>query len=304
MSAEPSLHPRPTAQLASPCVGTCRLDPATGWCVGCGRDADELTRWRDYDAARRAAVWAALPERLRRLGQDCRLLPWPPEVALAGIAMAAGVPGAVLIKGSEAAIAAFMAARGGTVLTRRYGRVLELHTAGSRARLVAHPGLRVFAGPGRLALTLHRSRLAPMPGVITELGPDGDAVRAVDRELPLVDLGLGRPGARLAVRLDDPALLRLVRRHFGRPLLAAAGELTAALIAAAPTRVLTSPLGRIEIEGPLDRTCHDGPHTLMLPEQLAGERSLSDGLALPEGYVALALLSEPEGPAGAPPALW
>jgi predicted Fe-S protein YdhL (DUF1289 family) len=290
MSAE--LPPR--AQLASPCVGTCRLDAATGWCVGCGRDVDELTRWRELDGAARAAVWAALPDRLRQLGQECRLVPRLPADALAGIAMLAKAPEAVLVMGVEGAVAELMPRPGGSVLTRQYGSVLELHTAGGSARLVAHPGLRVFAGPGRLALTLHRSRLEPTPPLVTELGPDRDAVRDADRELPLVDLGLGRPGFRFAVRLADSDLLDLARRQLGRSLFDAAGELIAALIAASPTRVLMTPLGRVEIEGPIERADHRGPHTHLLPEELTRDRPLQSGLALPEAYVALALLLEPD----------
>jgi predicted Fe-S protein YdhL (DUF1289 family) len=294
-----SVEPPQPEQLASPCVGTCRLDPATGWCVGCGRDAGELTGWRDFDAAERAAVWAALPERLRQLGRDCRLLPWAPADALAGIAMLAKSPGAVLVTGVEGAVAEFMAGPGSTVLTRQYGDVLELRTSGARARLVAHPGLRVFQGGGRMALTLHRSRFRPMPSVITALGPDGEALRAADRSATLVDLGLGRPGFRFAVRLADRALVDLARRHLGRRLLDDAHDLVAALVAAAPTRVLTTPLGRVEIDGPIERADHDGPHTHLLPEYLAAGRQLRSGLALPEAYVAAALVLQPETPSTA-----
>ena len=205
-------------------------------------------------------------------------------------------PGAVLVTGVEGAVAEFMAAPGSNVLTRQYGNLLELRTRGARARLVAHPGLRVFQGAGRLALTLHRTRFSPMPSVITALGPDGDALLAADRSLALVDLGLGRPGLRFAVRLADPALLELARRHLGRSLFAAAGELIAALIAAAPTRVLITPLGRVEIDGPIDRADLDGPHTHLLPEHLASGQPLRSGLALPDGYVAAALLLEPAAP--------
>lgn len=47
----------------SPCIGLCRIDPATGQCAGCGRTLDEITRWRDMDAAERAAVMDDLPQR-------------------------------------------------------------------------------------------------------------------------------------------------------------------------------------------------------------------------------------------------
>jgi predicted Fe-S protein YdhL (DUF1289 family) len=46
---------------ASPCIAVCRLDPATGLCVGCGRSIDEIARWPDLDEAERRRVL----ERLR-----------------------------------------------------------------------------------------------------------------------------------------------------------------------------------------------------------------------------------------------
>jgi predicted Fe-S protein YdhL (DUF1289 family) len=32
-------------QPPSPCIGTCRIDPATGWCQGCWRTLDEIADW-------------------------------------------------------------------------------------------------------------------------------------------------------------------------------------------------------------------------------------------------------------------
>jgi predicted Fe-S protein YdhL (DUF1289 family) len=29
----------------SPCDRTCRIDPATGWCLGCSRTLREITDW-------------------------------------------------------------------------------------------------------------------------------------------------------------------------------------------------------------------------------------------------------------------
>ncbi len=31
--------------VASPCTGVCRMDAATGWCVGCRRTIDEIVAW-------------------------------------------------------------------------------------------------------------------------------------------------------------------------------------------------------------------------------------------------------------------
>jgi predicted Fe-S protein YdhL (DUF1289 family) len=46
---------------ASPCIAVCRLDPATGLCIGCGRSIDEIARWPDLDDAERQRI----VERLR-----------------------------------------------------------------------------------------------------------------------------------------------------------------------------------------------------------------------------------------------
>jgi uncharacterized protein len=55
------------ARVMSPCVNVCRLDPATGWCEGCGRTGDEIARWTAVTDAERQAILEALPPRLTRL---------------------------------------------------------------------------------------------------------------------------------------------------------------------------------------------------------------------------------------------
>lgn len=44
----------------SPCIAVCRLDPATGRCVGCGRTIDEIAEWPNLTEAQRAAIVARL----------------------------------------------------------------------------------------------------------------------------------------------------------------------------------------------------------------------------------------------------
>ncbi|MGG5810436.1 DUF1289 domain-containing protein [Falsiroseomonas sp. CW058] len=51
----------------SPCIGTCVLDPVTGWCIGCGRSGEEIGAWLAMDEAARAALVALLPARLRAM---------------------------------------------------------------------------------------------------------------------------------------------------------------------------------------------------------------------------------------------
>lgn len=54
----------------SPCIDTCRIDQRTGWCDGCRRTIDEITRWPLASEAERQAILAELPSRTprKRLG--------------------------------------------------------------------------------------------------------------------------------------------------------------------------------------------------------------------------------------------
>ncbi len=54
-------------RVASPCNSICRIDPASGWCVGCQRTIDEIARWGQMDEADRHRVWHVLFERRRQV---------------------------------------------------------------------------------------------------------------------------------------------------------------------------------------------------------------------------------------------
>ena len=57
------MDPAAPATILSPCVGLCELD-RDGYCVGCLRTIDEITRWRSMsDGERRQLVQQTLPER-------------------------------------------------------------------------------------------------------------------------------------------------------------------------------------------------------------------------------------------------
>jgi predicted Fe-S protein YdhL (DUF1289 family) len=55
--------------IPSPCIGVCRLDPATRLCAGCMRTADEIAAWPDADSAERLAIVLRLRERRRAAGR-------------------------------------------------------------------------------------------------------------------------------------------------------------------------------------------------------------------------------------------
>ena len=56
--------------VRSPCINVCRIDSRSGYCEGCRRTVEEITRWPLASEAERAAVVAELPGRVvrKRLG--------------------------------------------------------------------------------------------------------------------------------------------------------------------------------------------------------------------------------------------
>jgi hypothetical protein len=102
--------------------------------------------------------------------------------------------------------------------------------------------------------------------VLTELGPDHEAIDESGRQQLRFDLGLDILHVDACIRTDDTHLIALLRRHEGRALFAEAGEVCNALIAASPPRVFCSRLGRIEVLAPIpERETPAGPHTHLLP---------------------------------------
>ena len=49
--------------VASPCTNVCQISPRTGWCKGCARTMDEITRWPHANDDERRAILAQLPKR-------------------------------------------------------------------------------------------------------------------------------------------------------------------------------------------------------------------------------------------------
>jgi predicted Fe-S protein YdhL (DUF1289 family) len=54
---------RNSGSVASPCISVCRIDEASGLCVGCLRTLDEIAAWATLDDDARRAVWRAIGER-------------------------------------------------------------------------------------------------------------------------------------------------------------------------------------------------------------------------------------------------
>ncbi len=52
--------------VVSPCTNVCRIDRRSGFCEGCRRTVDEITRWPLASDAERRAILAELPARPQR----------------------------------------------------------------------------------------------------------------------------------------------------------------------------------------------------------------------------------------------
>ncbi len=125
--------------------------------------------------------------------------------------------------------------------------------------------------------------------VLTELGPDVDAVRPSDRVGILFDLGLGSPAVEACVRVADDGLLASLRSAAGQPVFASGAA--AELIAHSPHRVFRGPAGRVEVFAaipPPDGRSPDGPHTHLLPHLLG--RTHPATVPVPDGTVPVAHL--------------
>jgi hypothetical protein len=184
---------------------------------------------------------------------------------------------------------------------------LTLRTSGGTLQLRPPPGTRMFefvdatGSSERHMLALHRSRLRAVPASgVTELGADEEAIGSAQRTERLFDLGVTRSTIRFCVRTGDASLIAALRRANGLDAFNPAIRLVPALLASSPDRVVISPIGRIEVFGPIVRSDPGGPHTHLLPQLLALGNELKPGLALPEGYVAGASIFSVAGTATAP----
>lgn len=148
-----------------------------------------------------------------------------------------------------------------------------------------HHGVALCLPRGECAMHCRR--------VITEIGPDLEAIRPEDRGSLLFDLGLDAPGCDFHVRTDDAYQIARLRTGIGSSLFDARHNLLHEIPLMSPHRVFVSRLGRIEvyqrIAAPGGET-PDGPHTHVLPKLLRCNRTHSANIPIPAGWVPCATL--------------
>lgn len=131
--------------------------------------------------------------------------------------------------------------------------------------------------------------------VLTELGPDDEAVRPADRKAVLFDTGLDLPQCDFCIRTEDPDLLAILRANIGRSLFDPGRPAGDAMMRAHPHRVALTRVGRIEvfqkIGGPdTGGVSPSGPHTHLLPQLLKARRTHSANTPIPRYHVPLGYL--------------
>ena len=122
---------------------------------------------------------------------------------------------------------------------------------------------------------------------VTELGADYASIGPVSRDELLFDLGLGRRSVDFCVRTKDRALVALLRASLGASVFDQPA-LSAAIVAASPTRVVLSRLARIEISNPIPPpggASPDGPHTHLMPGLIRRDRTHDANIPVPAGFL-------------------
>jgi hypothetical protein len=164
-------------------------------------------------------------------------------------------------------------------------------------RLQASDELRLFASEGitreswsqRVALCLPEARCAMhRRSVLSEIGPDAEAIRAADRDAILFDLGLDVLQADICVRIRDRDVVDRLRACVGQPVFAHGNPAMSVVLAANPHRVFMSRVGRIEVYAPIppaNGKSPEGPHTHVLPKLLRHRRTHAATELIPDGWV-------------------
>lgn len=290
--------------IASPCTGVCKIDDATGWCLGCGRSGEEMNRWRGRSEIARRDIWEQIPDRLHRLGVTCRRLPWTTEDIRAFVTSTLEAGRGTWVIGVVGAVAEFTAAHDEEVEVRAEGDDTFAFTRNGAIRMTINDDVRALTydppdwlAEPRIVLAVKRERgRLPLARGVSDLGSDPKALLK-EADTKLYDLGLGRKESRFCVRLGEGTAKVALDAAMGLEFPQALAMIAGSLIAESPTRVVESALGRIEIQGPIphpNASSPNGPHTHLLPDHLETGRALPVGMDLPRAYLPGAIFYPPK----------
>jgi len=164
-------------------------------------------------------------------------------------------------------------------------------------RLQPTDGLRLFASESTTRTSWNQRVALCLPddachmngrSVLTELGPDADAIRKADAGAILFDLGLDLVQVDACVRVADRDVVDKLRAVCGHPVFEAGNPAMGMILAASPHRVFISRIGRAEVFQPIpppQGKSPEGPHTHVLPKLLRHRRTHAATEPIPQGLV-------------------
>lgn len=292
------------SQLArhSPCIGICKLDDATGYCLGCGRTGAEVGDWMAMSESQRDAVWAVLPRRLAQLSARVRLLPWVHEELVDWVrdsivgrlgTWAVGAPGATAEFHSLGTAPINVRVAEGTVTA-------ELPDAAFRLRITDKVRAFAFDEGGPIVLGLPKGRAAlPSLSAVGLIGPDAGAIDQDERGRPLFDMGIGQRYSRFCLRPREHARTETLAEQIGRHWTEAWPRIQHRLQAADVVHVVESSVARIEAvaKGARGVSASRGAQVHVLPELLNRGDEIAPNLAPPDYAAPIAIFHPASAPA-------
>jgi predicted Fe-S protein YdhL (DUF1289 family) len=287
--------------LLSPCIGICQIDERFGLCRGCARSRNEVATWTK---ARREAidrVWAALPARRARMGLGMHRLRWSVDDLRAFIVSTLRCGRGTWVAGVYGAIAEFCIGDGEDVALHAQDQTIRASSPRGAILFGLSEHIRALAfgnaqNPAEsdiivLAVPRERATFVPHRG-LTNLGPDVESIGSSGRHEQLYDLGLDRMAAGFGMRTADPALTAGLDRCSGLDWTDVLRLIGAEIVQSSPARIIRHSLGRIEVFTdipPPGGQSPPGPHTHLLPSQLASRADLLPALTVPDIYVPCAV---------------
>ena len=204
-------------------------------------------------------------------------------------------PGTSWSIGTFGAIAEFMRDSDERVVAGANGLAAVTDRGGIRLRLT--DGLRLFASESTTRTSWNQRVALCLPDdachmssrtVLTELGPDVDAIRETDADAILFDLGLDLVQVDACVRIADRDVVDKLRAVCGHPVFEPGNPAMGTILAASPHRVFISRVGRAEVFQPIpppNGKSLQGPHTHVLPKLLRHRRTHAATEPIPGGFV-------------------
>jgi predicted Fe-S protein YdhL (DUF1289 family) len=279
----------------SPCVGICKLDDASGFCIGCGRSKGEIADWISMNESQRDDVWLKLPERLVTLSIRVRLMPWTRDELVDWAKQTISGRHGTWVTGAPGAVAEFPCTAERRIDVDALSDAVIARAPDASFRLRVSDKMRAFMfsddGPVVLGLPKGRANVSSH-SLVEPLGTDADAIDEAHRNDRLFDFGVGRKSSRFCIRTNDESLAQILSEHAGQHWSEVMPAIGMQLLAAGPTRVVESAAARIEVLAPISMPGTQSPagaHTLFLPEFLKSGEEIPASLAIPDFAAPIAI---------------